>query len=566
MARAGSSIHEPERGLSSSLQAGFDAIGPDAGAVLVALGDQPLVSAAVIRSLVDAPAKRGQSIAVPVYPDDRGRNPVLVRRAAFGLVAEATGDRGLGPVLEAHPELVGEVPVEAANPDIDTPADLGRAIEASWGARVRANREQVERLREIPDGADFYAPVSSLFRADPTRSDDPVLDALLALVRSGETWLDVGAGAGRFALPIARALDPSGGVVIALDPSRSMLEGLLEIAEDYAVENVRTIEARWPLDNERAVADFEADVTLIAHVGYDVEAIGPFVDALEAAAGRLCVAVLMEQVPAAAANPFWPPVHGEERVPLPALPDLLELLEARGRRPTVERIAIEPRRFESRDAIEGFVRRQLWIDPAGPKEARFQKALDELTVADRRRLDARGTRHEHGRDRDVGSAVTARRADDDVFPPEAFLSAYPDEIRALAETLRGVVRRATPDAIERVRSGWRLIGYDLPVGRRTVYFAWVAPEPLHVHLGLAARHLHGRSGSDARGGTPQVAQGPVHDVPPRRHRPGRCPGGVDATGSGTRRDVARGTAGADARSGLGAGVAWVSSAFARPRA
>ena len=86
------------------------------------------------------------------------------------------------------------------------------------------------------------------------------------------------------------------------------------------------------------MADFEADVALIAHVGYDVEAIGPFVDAMETAAGRLCVAVLMEQVPAAAANPFWPPVHGEERVPLPALPDLLELLEARGRRPSVERI------------------------------------------------------------------------------------------------------------------------------------------------------------------------------------------------------------------------------------
>ena len=266
---------DPERGLSSSLQVGFEAIGPEAEAVLVALGDQPLVSAAVIRSLVDAPAKRGQSIVVPVYPEDRGRNPVLVRRAAFGLVAEATGDRGLGPVLDAHPEVVSEIPLEAANPDIDTPADLGRAIEASWAARVRANREQVERLREVPDGTDFYAPVSSLFRADPTRTDDPVLDALLALVRSGETWLDVGAGAGRFALPIARALDPSGGSVIALDPSRSMLEGLLEIAEDYAVENVRTIEARWPPADARAAADFDADVALIAHVGYDIEADRP---------------------------------------------------------------------------------------------------------------------------------------------------------------------------------------------------------------------------------------------------------------------------------------------------
>src|SRR4029079_10567480 len=159
-----------------------------------------------------------------------------------------------------------------------------------------------------------------------------------------------------------------------------MLEGLLEIAEDYAVENVRTIEARWPLADARAVADFDADVALIAHVGYDVDEIGPFVDGMEAAAGRLCVGVLMEQVPAAAANPFWPPVHGEERVPLPALPDLIELLEARGRRVSVERIAIEPRRFETREVVEGFVRRQLWIDPTGPKEKRFQKALDTLAV------------------------------------------------------------------------------------------------------------------------------------------------------------------------------------------
>jgi hypothetical protein len=74
--------------------------------------------------------------------------------------------------------------------------------------------------------------------------------------------------------------------------------------------------------------------------------------------------------------------------------------------------------------------------------------------------------------------------DDDPFPPDAFLSAYPDEIRAIADVLRAVVRRAAPDAIERVRSGWRLIGYDLPVGRRTTYFAFVAPEPLHVHLGF----------------------------------------------------------------------------------
>ena len=373
---------DPDRGLSSSLALGFETIGPATGAVLVALGDQPLVSVEVIRALLEAPATKARPIVVPAYADEHGRNPVLVRHAAFDLVSEAAGDRGLGPVLEAHPDLVAEIPVDGANPDVDTPVDHARAIEAAWGTRVRANREQVERIREVPDGTDFYAPVNSLFRADPTRTDDPVLDALLRLTRSGDRWLDVGAGAGRFALPIARALDPSGGSVIALDASPSMLESLGEIAEDYAIENVRVVEARWPPTDGGAASAFEADVALIAHVGYDVEAIGPFLDALEASATRACVAVLMERVPASAADPFWPPVHGESRVPLPALPDVLELLRARGRRPEVQRIALEPRRFGSRDALEGFIRRQLWIDPAGEKEQRFQAALDALTEAD----------------------------------------------------------------------------------------------------------------------------------------------------------------------------------------
>ena len=69
------------------------------------------------------------------------------------------------------------------------------------------------------------------------------------------------------------------------------------------------------------------------------------------------------------------------------------------------------------------------------------------------------------------------------IPPGLFLSGYPPEIRDLAERLRAVVQVAVPEAIERVRSGWRLIGYDVPIGRRTRYFAFVAPEPEHVHLG-----------------------------------------------------------------------------------
>ena len=70
------------------------------------------------------------------------------------------------------------------------------------------------------------------------------------------------------------------------------------------------------------------------------------------------------------------------------------------------------------------------------------------------------------------------------IPPELFLSGYSAEIQDIAERLRAVVHEAVPEAIERVRTGWRLIGYDIPVGRRKRYFAFVAPEPEHVHLGF----------------------------------------------------------------------------------
>jgi hypothetical protein len=70
------------------------------------------------------------------------------------------------------------------------------------------------------------------------------------------------------------------------------------------------------------------------------------------------------------------------------------------------------------------------------------------------------------------------------FPPELLLQHCAPPIAALAEQLRRIVADAVPDAIERVRPGWQLIGYDLPLRRRTAFFAWVWPEPEHVHLGF----------------------------------------------------------------------------------
>jgi hypothetical protein len=70
------------------------------------------------------------------------------------------------------------------------------------------------------------------------------------------------------------------------------------------------------------------------------------------------------------------------------------------------------------------------------------------------------------------------------FPPELLLEGYPDPMRAVAEHLRSVIRRVMPEAVERVRVGWRIIGYDVRAGRRSAYFAWIMPQFEHVHLGF----------------------------------------------------------------------------------
>ena len=88
---------------------------------------------------------------------------------------------------------------------------------------------------------------------------------------------------------------------------------------------------------------------------------------------------------------------------------------------------------------------------------------------------------------DVGIVTWAPHASrpDESLPPEAFLAGYDGRHPRARRDARGRSSGGPrPTPIERVRPGWRLIGYDLPVGRRSVYFAFVAPEPIHVHLGF----------------------------------------------------------------------------------
>jgi CTP:molybdopterin cytidylyltransferase MocA len=113
---------EPATGMSRSLRLGIDAVPPTVEAALILLADQPTLPIATIDALLHSstvsPVVAARDPAAVVAP------PVLVRREAFGLAAEATADAGLRSAIEAHPELVATVDVSQHPPDIDTPADL----------------------------------------------------------------------------------------------------------------------------------------------------------------------------------------------------------------------------------------------------------------------------------------------------------------------------------------------------------------------------------------------------------------------------------------------------------
>jgi hypothetical protein len=119
---------------------------------------------------------------------------------------------------------------------------------------------------------------------------------------------------------------------------------------------------------------------LIANVGHDTEAIGPFLDVLDASARRCCIAVMQEEPPASIAAPFFLAVHGEARDPLPALPDFLDLLEARGARPEVEYVMRPSHGWRSRDELRTFLRRQTWVTPSSMGDDALEEELDRLEL------------------------------------------------------------------------------------------------------------------------------------------------------------------------------------------
>jgi SAM-dependent methyltransferase len=227
----------------------------------------------------------------------------------------------------------------------------------------------MEQLREVDDPADFYAPMARRFGQDPQRTDDPSLEILRELAAPGETWLDIGAGGGRYALPLALIVRR----VYAVDPSPSMLAVLQEGMAVHGIENIDVAAGDWPMNGSAP----EVDVALMAHIGYDIERFGAFLDAAEAAATKRCVVIMRTGLGTTAGSQLWEVVHGEPRVPYPMLPELLTLLVARGVAPEITLADRGTWGYDSTDQLVEASRRQLWVRPGSDKDRHLVEVIRE---------------------------------------------------------------------------------------------------------------------------------------------------------------------------------------------
>ena len=241
------------------------------------------------------------------------------------------------------------------------------AIE-TWGEMVRVEHAQSDRMRgERP--TDHWARDAGMFKDDPHRTGDALVEELRLRVRSGETLLDVGAGGGRLALPLALTCRE----VIAVEPSPAMCVVLRETADEYGIGNVSIVESGWL---EASVEP--ADVALCSHVVYVIEDIGSFVRKMDEHARRLALAVVFQASPLSQMYGLWEQVHGEKRHALPALPEFLPVLEELGIRPEVAELEPQPARgFGSVEEAREAIARRIFVAPGSEAMERLDRALAE---------------------------------------------------------------------------------------------------------------------------------------------------------------------------------------------
>ena len=114
-----------EDGMASSIRAGMKALAADTDAVIILLGDMPMITAADISTMIETYRDNPDGLIIAATADGKRGNPVLWDRRFFHELATLRGDIGARHIISENPGFVVEVEIgPSARLDLDTPEAL----------------------------------------------------------------------------------------------------------------------------------------------------------------------------------------------------------------------------------------------------------------------------------------------------------------------------------------------------------------------------------------------------------------------------------------------------------
>jgi len=114
------------QGMSTSIIAGLNMVDSQAQAVMLALGDQPLIDSQTINRLVEEFYNHDKGIAIPTYQGRRGHPVIFALKKYKEELLELRNDIGGRYIIKSHPDDILEVAVNCKGIciDIDTVKQL----------------------------------------------------------------------------------------------------------------------------------------------------------------------------------------------------------------------------------------------------------------------------------------------------------------------------------------------------------------------------------------------------------------------------------------------------------
>jgi ubiquinone/menaquinone biosynthesis C-methylase UbiE len=242
-----------------------------------------------------------------------------------------------------------------------------------WRTQVKAHHSQsIAAQIDFDPEQDFWQDLAHKFRDDPYRLNDPLLVRLEEEFTGCDSLLDVGGGAGRLALPLALHREK----VTVVDSSESMLKQLKEASVESGINNVEAIRSLW----ERL--SFNVSIhsgSLCSHVVYGIEDIETFVRNINRFTADRVIVLAFMRSPQAHLEVLWELIHGEKRITLPGVPELLGVLGEMGMIPELSSLeTLGPHIYESEIEAINDLRKRIYVNEGTDKAHRPPSGTQQL--------------------------------------------------------------------------------------------------------------------------------------------------------------------------------------------